>query len=223
MGGEVAAIEERLKAGMPTHTLDKGGIRLSYVTAEQVTSRLNEALGVDGWSFRITERWYDREADECCVRGTLTVTWPSGRTTEHEDIGSQIPNRKRGSAGTQGEIIEIGNDWKGARSDCLKRCAVDIGVGLWLYAKQGASLPPSKAQADGSPEPTRAEQQAELQRGHDPAHADALARARRVFLAAKRAGLLPQIAETPAKEWDTERLELWCRVVGPMLPQEVPA
>ena len=135
---DVQGLYRQLAARMPTHTREmyRGGPKLAYISTEQATTKLNTVLGVDAWSFAIVERWYEESSDCCCVRGILTVQWPSGRTTHHEDVGGQVVNRKK-----DGNPIEIANDWKGARSDCLKRAAADIGVGLFLYSddKSGAA------------------------------------------------------------------------------------
>lgn len=120
----------QLTESMPT--FQKQG--LDYITGEQAISRLNDALGVDGWDFAVKRIWLDREADCVMCIGALTVRWPNGISSTHEDIGSQMPNRKK-----DGSFVELGSDFKGARTDCLKRCAADIGVGLWLYHKQAGS------------------------------------------------------------------------------------
>lgn len=123
---DITPIYERLCKTMPTQ--QKQG--MDYITGEQCIRRLNEVLGVNAWDFEVKRIWFDREADCVLCIGKLTINWPDGLATIHEDIGSQIPNRKR-----DGSFVELGSDFKGARTDCLKRCAADIGVALWLYHK----------------------------------------------------------------------------------------
>jgi hypothetical protein len=123
----LAKLYARLCAPMPTH--QKQG--LDYISGEQAIRRANETLGVNAWDFEVRRTWYDREADCVLCLGRLTIRWPDGTSSVHEDIGSQIPNRKRDG----GAIIELGSDFKGARTDCLKRCLADVGIALWLYHK----------------------------------------------------------------------------------------
>lgn len=155
--GETARLYKRLAALMPLKKRDAPGGRgqLSYVDVEQVISRLNSVLGVDGWGFAITERWHEQDSDCCCVRGLLTVHWPNGRDTIHEDVGGQVVNRRKADPNKPGVIpsaTEIANDWKGAQSDCLKRCATQIGVGLFLRTK---SQQLSEVPRDDQPERDR--------------------------------------------------------------------
>jgi hypothetical protein len=114
---------------------NRGGIDLTYITGEQATSRLNEVLGYDGWSFRIISSQVVE--DEVLVLGELTVvdtTVDPSRQTEsvRQQYGSQKIKRKRDS----GTILDIGFDYKGAATDALKKCASLVGVGLYLSRKE---------------------------------------------------------------------------------------
>lgn len=110
---------------------NRGGVDLEYVTGEQVTSRLNEDLGVMGWSFRVIEHGVHAEADECWALGELTATH-DGVTVTRQQFGSQKIKRSRAS----GTPMDIGFDLKGATTDCLKKCASLIGIGLYLSKKE---------------------------------------------------------------------------------------
>ena len=116
---------------------NRGGIDLTYITGEQATSRLNEVLGYDGWSFRILESKVIE--DEVLVLGELTVK-NQDRSNDPEGVvrqqyGSQkIKRRKDGGA-----ILDVGFDFKGAATDSLKKCASLIGVGLYLSRKEEQS------------------------------------------------------------------------------------
>jgi hypothetical protein len=108
----------------------RGGVNLTYITGEQATSRLNEVLGYDGWSFRIVNSQVVE--DEVLVLGELTV-WSQDRVESfRQQYGSQKIKRKRDS----GTILDIGFDYKGAATDALKKCASLIGVGLYLSRKE---------------------------------------------------------------------------------------
>lgn len=145
------AIYEELSAEInPTFTDRRGGVDLEYHTGEQITSRLNEALGFMNWSFTIITHGIHAEADECWVQGELTVTL-DGRTVTRQQFGSQKIKRSRSS----GTPLDIGFDLKGAATDCLKKCASLIGVGLYLWAKTPPVPQQAQNRSGGSgPKPT---------------------------------------------------------------------
>lgn len=117
----------------------RGGVELEYITGEQATTRLNEVLGFENWSFRIIEHGIHAEADECWALGELTVFVPAQdanhwetRTLIRQQFGSQKIKRSRSS----GTPLDIGFDLKGAGTDALKKCASLVGVGLYLWKKE---------------------------------------------------------------------------------------
>jgi hypothetical protein len=121
-------VYQRLAARFPAEahkTKTIGGTSLTYVDGEMVVSRLNEELGLDGWSFEVKD--IHVLENEVWALGRITV-YQEGRTLVREQAGGQIINRKR-----TGEIIELSNDIKGAVTDCLKKCATLVGIGLYLY------------------------------------------------------------------------------------------
>jgi len=112
------------------HQTKPGGKKeLIYVTGEMVIARLNEVLGVDGWSFEV--RNVQPLENEVWALGRLTI-YDEARTVVREQAGGQIIGRNRNT----GEILELGNDIKGAITDCLKKCATLAGVGLYLYDQE---------------------------------------------------------------------------------------
>lgn len=119
---------QRLSERFPTEahrTKTIGGRDLTYVDGETIISRLNDVLGFDGWAFEISQ--VNVLEKEVWVTGKMTV-YSGERVVIREQAGGQIINRTRA-----GEIIELGNDIKGATTDCLKKCATLFGVGLYLY------------------------------------------------------------------------------------------
>ena len=132
---------ERLSAGFDKHFQDvRGGVRLTYVTGEQVVSRLNDVLGPGGWSFNIMHQEIHAEADEAWCLGKLTADI-DGQRVEREQFGSQKLKRSRST----GAPLDIGFDLKGAATDALKKCATLIGVGLYLSEKEGGVEQPKPA------------------------------------------------------------------------------
>ena len=113
-----------------TFTDVRGGIQLTYVSGEQVVRRLNEVLGVAGWSFRVLRHDINTEADEAWALGEL-VAEIGERTVVRQQFGSQKLKRSRST----GAPLDIGFDLKGAATDAMKKCASLLGVGLYLSRK----------------------------------------------------------------------------------------
>ena len=122
-----------------TFTDLRGGVALEYITGEQVATRLNEVLGVSGWSFKVLEHAIDAEADEAWALGEL-VAEVGPKTVVRQQFGSQKVRRSRAT----GAPLDLGFDLKGASTDALKKCASLLGVGLYLSRKEP---PPSVRRA----------------------------------------------------------------------------
>jgi len=119
-------------------TYEKNGF--TYVSGEQVVTRLNEALGVFGWNFEVLSHLHDLDADEIIVQGRLRAyDENSGQWVTRDQWGSQKINRRK-----DGSILELGFDYKGATTDCLKKCATLLGVALYLSAKDEAGPPQAR-------------------------------------------------------------------------------
>jgi hypothetical protein len=114
------------------------GKLLTYITTEQVVSRLNEALGVFGWSFEIFERGYVDATAEDWVRGRLTV-----RLGEDTVVREQFGFNKREHNERNPRANTAETSMKGAASDALKKCAQWVGVGLYLSEKEEPARVPA--------------------------------------------------------------------------------
>jgi hypothetical protein len=137
------AIYRRLSAPFElTFTDVRGGVPLQYVSGEQVVTRLNEVLGVDGWSFRVLRHDINAEADEAWALGEL-VAEIGERTVVRQQFGSQKVRRSRST----GAPLDLGFDLKGASTDAMKKCASLMGVGLYLSRKEPQR--PTLARANG--------------------------------------------------------------------------
>lgn len=126
-----------------TYTRNVSGTALTYITGEQAVSRLNSILGFDGWSFRVLEHGFNEEADEIWVLGELEVHYGQDHPVLRQQFGSQKVNRAR----TDRHIIDTGFDLKAATTDCLKKAASLIGVGLYLSKKEESASSSSEGQA----------------------------------------------------------------------------
>jgi hypothetical protein len=115
-----------------TFTDVRGGVQITFITGEQCTSRLNEVLGVGGWSFRILRHEIHAEADEVWALGEI-IAEIDGKTVTRQQFGSQKIKRSRST----GAPLDLGFDLKGASTDAMKKCASLLGVGLYLSRKGG--------------------------------------------------------------------------------------
>jgi hypothetical protein len=103
-----------------------------HIDARAVQHRLNQVVGVEGWSFSFSELEKDKG-----VHGKLTLFFfceePTKAKSKDECIINEVTREDVGYATNSDK-----NEWyKDAVSDALKRCAVHFGVGHFLYA-----LPP---------------------------------------------------------------------------------
>ena len=90
-------------------------LQFRYATSRTVMDRLDDVLGPEGWDFT----WSEIVTGPLSVHGRLTARIGAVEMVR-EDVG--YPN-------AEGDDEPL----KGAVSDALKRCAVQLGVGRFLY------------------------------------------------------------------------------------------
>jgi len=110
-------------------SINKGGVNLTYIPISEVINRLNKVFGVDKWSFEVIK--CERDAiDSDFVVAHVRIDWhcnETGRYISRDGIGGQKIKRTK-----QGTILDLGDEFKGAISDALKKAAQSFGVGLYL-------------------------------------------------------------------------------------------
>jgi len=103
----------------------KGGGTWKYVSGGYVKKCLNLMFGFM-WSFEILEQLIMH--NEAIVKGKLTIQ-SNGQTIVKMQFGNKDIMYKKGT-----EIpLSIGNDLKAAATDCLKKCAAEIGIAADIY------------------------------------------------------------------------------------------
>jgi hypothetical protein len=108
--------------------LVKSGVELVYLPISEVINRLNKALGVDGWSFEIISVRRDEiDSDEIIAHVSLTAAIGDKTVVKHGFGGQSVKRTKKDN-----KPLDLGNDFKGAVSDALKKAAQQLGVGLYL-------------------------------------------------------------------------------------------
>lgn len=105
----------------------KGGGTWTYVSGGYVKKCLNLMFGWD-WDFEILDHIIAH--GEVVVKGRLTCR-SNGKTIVKTQYGNKDIICKKGT-----DIpLSIGNDLKSAATDCLKKCASEIGIASDVYNK----------------------------------------------------------------------------------------
>lgn len=116
-------------------TLTKSGTNLIYIPVSEVINRLNKVLGVDKWSFTIVR--CERDAtDPDFIVAHVRIDWQpiaDSPWISRDGFGGQKIKRNK-----QGAIVDLGDEFKGAISDALKKAAQTLGVGLYLARSDDA-------------------------------------------------------------------------------------
>ena len=117
---------EKLGAYFPKESeaiLKKGGRNLTYIPVGEVIMRANEVLGFD-WSYEVVDTFKDGDWITAHVR--LTITTDDTITSRDGFGGQKVKHTKSGDA------VDLGDEYKGAVSDALKKAFQSFGVGLYL-------------------------------------------------------------------------------------------
>jgi hypothetical protein len=114
------------------------GKTLDYIEGHAVIQRLNDALEAE-WSFSVISHEVLKETDEVIVLGELKT---------YNVVKTQFGSSKITRAKNSGEPISLADDYKAAATDCLKKCATMLGVGLHLYT--GDKAPAGRPENGGS-------------------------------------------------------------------------
>jgi len=115
----------------------KGGGTWDYVTGGYIKKCLNIMFGWD-WDFEILDEKIMH--GEAIVKGKLTCR-SNGKTIVkmqfgNKDIIYKKQNAEDISKGIERMPLSIGNDLKSAATDCLKKCAAEIGIAADIYNKE---------------------------------------------------------------------------------------
>lgn len=115
-------------------TVNKGGTALTYIPVSEVINRLNKVFGVDQWSFTIVRCERDAvDPDFVVAHVRIEYFMTEFQTITRDGFGGQKIKRTK-----QGQILDLGDEFKGAISDALKKAAQTLGVGLYLARSEEA-------------------------------------------------------------------------------------
>lgn len=116
--------------------LKKGGTSLTYIPVSEVINRLNKVLGIDGWSYEIIKCERDALDPDFIVAHVRMTIYPGADkfvSAVKDGFGGQKIKRTK-----NGDIVDLGDEFKGAVSDALKKAAQSLGVGLYLARTEEA-------------------------------------------------------------------------------------
>jgi hypothetical protein len=108
----------------------KGGGTWNYVSGAYIKKVLNLVFGWD-WDFEVITSNYYPEAKQVIVLGKLTVR-SNGRQLVKMQYGRKDVICKKGTD----TPLDLGNDFKAATTDALKKCANELGIAEDVYAPE---------------------------------------------------------------------------------------
>ncbi len=109
-----------------------GGMSFSYVEVGYVIAQLDKAFN-KLWEFEITEQQVgDRQV---WVKGRLTVHLAPNFSLKKDSFGSSEIKKYGTGTPRAGQVIDIGNDFKAAQADALKKAASYLGVASDIFYK----------------------------------------------------------------------------------------
>ena len=101
--------------------------RLTYVPIAEVIARLNRVLGVQNWSTEIVRTWREPDHPDWVISQVRLSIRIGTQSIIREGIGGQQVKFRK-----SGDVVDLGDEFKGAYSDALKKAAQSLGVGLEL-------------------------------------------------------------------------------------------
>lgn len=115
----------------------RGGKKMSYVEGGYVIAKLNEAFSPLGWEFKVAEKGTTDRKNESNAEGEV---WVYGELS--------VVDHKNGYRVTKGQYgqhpihknVPIGDAYKAAATDSLKKCASYLGIALDVYWQETSDV-----------------------------------------------------------------------------------
>lgn len=119
-------------------TVRKSGTELSYIPISEIITRMNRVFGPTGWCYEVLScgrdatdpDWVISHVRVTIVEATSREKWT---VNHHDGFGGVKVKRTK-----QGDIVDLGDEFKGATSDALKKACQHFGVGLYLARTEEA-------------------------------------------------------------------------------------
>lgn len=122
-------------------SVSKSGRSLTYIPISEVIARLNKVIGLDNWSSEIIAVNRDAVDHDWVIAHVRLTATIDGQTVTKDGVGGQQVKYTKA-----GKVLDLGDEFKGAMSDALKKAAQQLGIGLYL-ARDDAAL-----EVDATPE-----------------------------------------------------------------------
>lgn len=133
-------------------TVQKSGTRLTYLPVSEIINRMNRIFGPTGWSHEVISCSRDAQEPEWVIAHVRVMT------VENQSREKWTVNHHDGFGGVRikrtkaGEIVDLGDEFKGAVSDALKKACQHLGVGLYL-ARDVEAIEVDEAMHAPAPQP----------------------------------------------------------------------
>jgi hypothetical protein len=108
----------------------KGGGTWDFVSGSYVKKVLNFISGFN-WDFEVMESQLLLECGQVVILGKLTIRLKGQQIVKMQYGRSDIKFRRNTKI-----PLDVGNDFKAASTDALKKCASELGVAADIYGKQ---------------------------------------------------------------------------------------
>lgn len=108
--------------------ISKSGMRLVYIPVSEVINRMNRVLGVEGWSQEVIYVGRDATDIDFVIAHIRVTAIIGGVSTYRDGYGGQKVKRAK----SDGQIVDLSNEYKSAISDAFKKACQGFGVGLYI-------------------------------------------------------------------------------------------
>lgn len=102
--------------------------RLTYVPVAEVIARMNRVLGQENWRSEVIRVWREPDHPGWVLAHVKVTARINGVETMRDGVGGQQVKMLRDKSGA----VDLGDEFKGAVSDALKKACQGFGVGLEL-------------------------------------------------------------------------------------------
>lgn len=102
--------------------------RLTYIPVAEVIARMNRVLGQENWRNEVVRVWREPDHPGWVLAHVRVTARIAGVETSRDGVGGQQVKMLRDKTGA----VDLGDEYKGAVSDALKKACQGFGVGLEL-------------------------------------------------------------------------------------------
>lgn len=118
------------------HRMGRGNMVFDYVETGYIIDRLNKIFNYM-WSFEVKEKQINQSVTQVAILGRLTgyIVIPANPPIVQAIVKEQWGGSDIKKSQTTGSPLDIGDDYKAASSDALKKCASMLGIAADIYWK----------------------------------------------------------------------------------------